>query len=328
MEKLFIKYFTDTIEEAEQQALLDWLGEDEENRRIFFEFKSIYESEKLFPKKETIDELWSNIEDEITIDNGTVKPAKRFYVKPWFKYVAVAVVVFFATSSVFMLHKHHAYSIIENAIGEVGISEDNNLTALTLIDGTSVKLKKGSIIKIEDDFNQKKREVSLNGEAFFEVAHNEKKPFVVKTENQDITVLGTSFNVKDYIGADLASISLVDGSVSIDSDNLDIILKPNQQVIMNKKDKTFTLYNVPKDLMQTFASRKYHFREKSLADILSDVEYLFSIKIEIRNSSLSEKKYTGSLSLNQDIETIIKTLNYKHDFSYEVDKSTQKIIIK
>lgn len=150
----------------------------------------------------------------------------------------------------------------------------------------------------------------------------------MKTENQNITVLGTSFNVKDFTGTDLTTISLVEGKVAIDSDNLDIILKPNQQVVMNKKDKTFTLYNISDEIISSFSSRKYHFKEKTLADIFSDVEYLFSVNIVIQNNNLLEKKYTGSLSLNQDVESIIKTLNYKHDFTYEIDWKTQKILIK
>ncbi|NDV70167.1 FecR family protein [Dysgonomonas sp. 25] len=327
MEKLIIKYLTGTIEDEELQTLLDWLEEDKENKKEFFDYKSIYEASRIFPDKKTVDDLWDKIEDEVSEEAAPARN-KRFYLKSLLKYAAVALVMVAATSVFFLMNDYKLSTIIENGIAEMGVQDDNNLTALTLTDGTTVKLKKGSVLKIDNDFNARKREVTLNGEAFFAVAHDEEKPFVVKTENQNITVLGTSFNVKDYVGADLTTVSLVEGSVAIDSDNLDIILKPNQQVIMNKRDKTFTLFNLSEEMMSSFASRKYHFKEKSLADILADIEYLFSIDIVVLNNDLSEKKYTGSLSLNQDVESIIKTLNYKHDFTYEIDWKTQKILIK
>ena len=115
-------------------------------------------------------------------------------------------------------------------------------TALKLVDGSLVWLNSGSSLKYPDRFSGSKREVFLNGEAYFEIASNAAKPFIVKTANLTVRATATKFNVSGYTSDFKSEVTLVDGKVFVDdlekdgSSNLVSELNPNQHLIFNNED--------------------------------------------------------------------------------------------
>jgi transmembrane sensor len=117
---------------------------------------------------------------------------------------------------------------------------------LLLEDGTEVWLNANSVLKYEKNFaDQAIREVYLEGEAFFDVTHDEKRPFIVRTSGLAIRVLGTTFNVRSYAEDHVVETTLVDGKVTIASGSEDrmepVTLLPNQQALFSKNSKTMAL---------------------------------------------------------------------------------------
>jgi len=112
-------------------------------------------------------------------------------------------------------------------------------THLTLPDGTVVWLNAGSRINYEKNFGATQRVVTLTGEAFFDVAPNASKPFVIHTARIDIRVLGTSFNVKSYPTDKTTETTLIHGSIEVSIHNRPsdkIVLKPNEKLVVNNED--------------------------------------------------------------------------------------------
>jgi ferric-dicitrate binding protein FerR (iron transport regulator) len=166
--------------------------------------------------------------------------------------------------------------------------------------------------------------VFLDGEAFFDVAHNAKKPFTVQTDKQKISVLGTVFNVMDYSTDDYAVTTLISGSVKVQPVNEAeapgkiYILKPNQQVFINKTLSEATLTNVKIDPDRTWVNKIYHFHDEPLIRIMQRLEKFYGVKIDFADEKLQNEKYTGTFPTNITIDEILKIINYEKQFTYTI----------
>jgi ferric-dicitrate binding protein FerR (iron transport regulator) len=156
----------------------------------------------------------------------------------WFQTAAAAAVVGVAAAAWFLIKPR-------SGVGGAGGSQQEVFTAvgsrthMTLPDGTKVWLNAGSRIHYEKSFGEQGREISLVGEAFFDVASNPKKPFIIHTAKLDIRVLGTSFNVKSYPSDKTTEATLVRGMIEVsilDRPADKIVLKPNEKLIVTNKD--------------------------------------------------------------------------------------------
>lgn len=162
--------------------------------------------------------------------------------------IAAAIIVLFIVGAGIILMRDHG-SIIElrqpvtfNASPTVSISNTSELPrTLSLNDGTSIRLQPKGTVTYPKEFSDAQREVQLQGEAFFDVAKDRKRPFIISTENVTVKVLGTSFNVKAYEKSDEVTVAVRTGKVSVFAKNPDyrrdagtnneIILTPNQEVV-------------------------------------------------------------------------------------------------
>jgi ferric-dicitrate binding protein FerR (iron transport regulator) len=132
-------------------------------------------------------------------------------------------------------------AMVPTLAGSEIFTGNGSRTHLTLPDGTLVWLNAGSRINYEKNFGAAQRIVNLTGEAFFDVAPNANKPFVIHTSSIDIRVLGTSFNVKSYPSDKTTEATLIRGSIEISIRNRPsdkIILKPNEKLVVNNEDSS------------------------------------------------------------------------------------------
>jgi transmembrane sensor len=128
----------------------------------------------------------------------------------------------------------------EKVISQIS-TRNGTRTNLLLPDGTKVKLNAGSSISYDSSFNKAIREVSLLGEAYFDVVKNKERPFIIHTSKINIKVLGTEFNVKSYPTDHTTEASLIRGSIEVtfrDKPNKKFILKPNQKIVVDNEQKT------------------------------------------------------------------------------------------
>ena len=163
-------------------------------------------------------------------------------------------------------------------------------------------------------------------EAFFKVAHNEKKPFIVSTDNLDVKVLGTTFDVSAYKESGQTSVSLLEGSVKVQMDDKDVILSP-KEVLYYDKEKTV----VEKLDNENNFSWRYGiltFEDESLFEILKKLELCFHVEIIIKNSKLNQKTFTGKFRQRDGIMDILKILQRVHPFKIERDELNNVIIIE
>lgn len=181
---------------------------------------------------------------------------------------------------------------------------------LILSDGTTVHLNSGSILVYPTEFGNKKREVYLDGEAYFEVTTNEKLPFIVQTLYRAVEVYGTQFNVSVDRKLQLFETTLVSGSVAIADKNKKEILTPNQYYSYSNIAQTEEIKEVNVDNYILWKDGKLQFEKEALYIAIRKLEKIYNIRIELSDNKYLNYNVSGLLNLKDSAnETVINILS-------------------
>jgi transmembrane sensor len=190
---------------------------------------------------------------------------------------------------------------------------------IKLPDGTLVWMNSSSTLRFPYNFNQQVREVYLTGEAYFEVAHEKKRKFIVHTAFADVQVHGTSFNVNAYDQGSFST-ALVEGSVSAVKDRQLIDLKPGEQVnaIQDRLTKQ------PFDAQELLSWRKglYYFHNRSLGDIARVMGRWFDVKVVFSTPDLAEQTFTGEINKSMPLKVVLSNLELSSGIRAQLKNGT------
>jgi ferric-dicitrate binding protein FerR (iron transport regulator) len=245
---------------------------------------------------------------------------------------------------VFLLlrNKDNKKVLAEAAQSEV-CTKNGSKSKLQLPDGTEVWLNAGSRITYGNDFNESDRQVTLEGEAFFDVAANANIPFVIHTNLVDITVLGTAFNVRAYANEKVAETALIRGSVEIklhSSPEKKIILKPAEKLIVRddsillaKPLPVMTLTQVhyldkqrDSTAVETlWLKNKLVFDEEPLEQVALKLERWYGVKVTIQDDQLKNIAYSGVFE-DEALQEVLYALQLTGNFHYSILK--KEVIIR
>jgi ferric-dicitrate binding protein FerR (iron transport regulator) len=248
----------------------------------------------------------------------------------------------------FFTQKPKAVSTAGQSISSVA-TKNGNRTKIVLPDGSQVWLNAGSSLDYNNsDFNRELREVSLNGEAYFDVTKNAEKPFIIHTKKMDIKVVGTAFNVRSYSNEKFAEASLIRGSIEVtlkDRKDVKVVLKPNEKIsvpneepdriaskngerIAVKKDHGLIPHLLVKDLKINpvnhiiaeiaWTENKLYFEDESLEDIGPMIERWFGKNVIIHNEALKKVRYTGNFE-NETMEEVLSYLKLSRPFNFKIE---------
>ena len=254
--------------------------------------------------------VWSRIEKEIQL---TKKPKTILHpmLLRWTSVAAILVFVYIAGTQIFGKEKTYTINAAEA-----------NISVITLSDGTKVWLNRGTDLAYTDDFGKEKREVSLTGEAYFEVAKDVNRPFIVKTGTLNVEVLGTQFNVKSYPKDHFITTTLVEGLVKVQTDAQTEILIPGQQLQFDKTRREIEKYDVDCNLYIAWKDRQAIFDQKLFKDILAEMEQNFNVTIHLEDQKLGNKKATGRYSLDEQPAKILEILSQSLSFDFRIQNDT------
>ncbi|MBN9383155.1 MAG: FecR family protein [Chitinophagaceae bacterium] len=224
-------------------------------------------------------------------------------------------------------------------------TSNGSRTHLTLPDGTIVWLNAGSRISYEKNFGVNLRSVSLIGEAFFDVAPNASKPFVIHTAHIDIRVLGTSFNVRSYPSDKTTEATLIRGSIEVSIRNRGsdkIVLKPNEKLIVNNEDsallaKELTAHHREKTdqslvvvgkptyektsgamIETSWVDNKLIFQDEEFGDLARQMERWYGVTIRFDGPGKEDLRFTGSFE-KETIQQALDALKLSGNFNYSIN---------
>lgn len=183
---------------------------------------------------------------------------------------------------------------------------------LVLEDGTKVWLNAGSRLAFPTKFEQKTRTVYLEGEAYFEVSHNEQRAFFVNMNELEVRVLGTRFNVTAYSSDEQIETVLLEGKVSINELGSlgflkqEILLKPNQRATYNRAEKTTKVINDPDaDVSIAWVNGWFSFSQQSLVDVLHKLERYYNVRFQFDSHFSSNELITGKLDMKDSLDDVL-----------------------
>jgi transmembrane sensor len=273
--------------------------------------------------------------------NSLLIPKRSFKKKLIFWSIAAAFIGAIAFS-VYLFNSDKNNKLFSNMILAKNMTEKENSSHLPLKikleEGSVITLQPGSAIRYPAHFLPGKREIYLDGEAYFEVSKNAKRPFFVYNNNIVAHVLGKSFNVKMNHESRQLEVSVRSGRVEVYEDksngkkNNGVILLPNQKVIYNQATRQFvpSLVDVPLPVADESAadqkpSENFVFEGTPLKTVISSLEKTYGIEIMVENENINRCLFTGDVS-RQDLYTRLDIICKSIQASYEVEET--KILIK
>ena len=253
------------------------------------------------------------------VAEASAKPQARKIRLGWLKYAAAVLLLMVGVG---YLSYKGGQNEIQASFGDIVIATpQGSRTQLMLPDGSKVWLNAGSSIAYSQGFGYNDRLVRLIGEGYFEVAHNEKLPLSVESENVRVTVLGTKFDFRDYPTDAEATVSLTEGSVSMCSSKnpgVDQLLEPGQRATVDKKSGQIHVerYEVANTIKWT--NGRLVFNGESLPDIVKTLERSYNVKIKIKDGDLMKLRFYGDfVRQEQTLVEILDALASTGKLSYE-----------
>jgi transmembrane sensor len=357
--EIFFKYLTDSCNKKELQDFINWVKNpvnENEVKNLIAQDWSEFDFDKytLGASNKSFENLLQQIgylnEDQSVINRqiltGPHKPAK---IRRTIYRIATSILLPITLgigSYILVNHIDKSDKLTYNSI----TAPNGSKTMLKLSDGSVIWLNSGSTLKYPSIFAKDHREVFLSGEGYFEVTKNKSKPFIVKTSDLDIKVLGTKFNLKSYPDEGTIETTLIEGSVSISKANIEndpkntILLNPNEKATYLKKEgriiqpgsdkQNQTEQILPDDAPEkekiilasvsnseqysAWKDEKLIFRNENFERICILMERWYNVKINIHSNELKTYHYTGTLE-NENIIEAIKAFQLTLPFRYEID---------
>lgn len=298
----------------EEEILEQHIKSDKLHRKDFIEFYRIYALIALLKSDRDRTEGKRKYKDFIKKRRNI----KNIGIGRFIRYVAIWLVILvpsaFAVSYFYNFTKE---SSLEKNIIYVPAGQR---ARLTLSDGTVVWLNACSTFIFPSTFSEHKREVSVIGEAFFDVMKDKKRPFILSTQNIKLKVLGTKFNVHSYPESGYIRTDLLSGAVKIyeqGEESKGVIMKPNEQVIIEQGELTMnTIRNTDYFLWKEGI---YSFDNENFIDIIKKLELYYDSKIIVKDSTRLNVKYTGKFRQRDGLEEILRVLQKVYPFKIQKD---------
>ncbi|HSF55564.1 MAG TPA: FecR domain-containing protein [Algoriphagus sp.] len=323
IDKILTKWLTNSASNEELQILKNWASQDEANLELMETLKMIW-------GEKTAEPILVNVEDRISEiwHRGVVKKPKGTQGrKPWMKYAAV---IFLLVSSAFGIFY---FSQVENKgldnqqvmVPSYVLKENKagQKTRIFLPDGSIAYLNSSSRIKYLSGFLGNERRVILEGEAFFEVAKDETKPFIVESRTVETVALGTAFNVNAFDDSKVIRVSLVEGEVKVNqmgNKGETVILNPGWELVVVPETRSFL--EIPFNLEEVIGWKegKLVFNQATLQEVSQRLERWYGVQIQIKGIVPENWKVT-TVYENQTLKNVLTDLQYSKKFAYEIEES-------
>ena len=282
-------------------------------------------------------------------NTAKILPIKKPVLHTW-RMVAAAAVIIIAFSVYLFTYSDNKISkqsfaefIPGNTIIQKNISQSKQVVVLS--DGSTITLNSHSTLHYPKIFSADKREIYLEGEAFFQVAKNPQKPFLVYYNNIVTKVLGTSFSINTNLKTGNVEVAVKTGRVQVyendklvkaDAGSKAVIITPNQKAIYKIENRTFetTLVEKPLPVSENEHNdnnplngkqQSFIYDQEKLLNVFNEIEARFKIDIVIENANLNNCVFTGDLS-GDDLFKMLTVISLTTNSSYEINGT--KILIK
>ncbi|MDR1671869.1 MAG: FecR family protein [Bacteroidales bacterium] len=322
IDALIVRHLQGEISDSEYERFTAWLHDSEDNRKMFFEMKELFDVRKrMLPSQKQQQES-----------------VRRMWTWHWLRYAAVFTVIFGASLVFYLNLKEKALTV---PVRQMVVHNTRGVYQLTLPDGSTVWLHGGTTLTYPDRFSDNLRQVELQGEAYFKVQADTLNPFVVETCQAQIRATGTEFNITAYPDDKTTTATLVKGVVDIQPRHLknSVTLKPSQQALIHPDDmevltkiqsgvKTtparkeatpVIVQQVDAELFTDWKDGVYRFKNEPFRNIVLRLEKMYGMDIRVENKDLEAASFSGAFAEDYSLKEIFEIINLSNPITYHVN---------
>ena len=296
------RYLAGESSHEETAEAESWISQSEENRQEFDKIRQTWQSLTMAGDLEKIDIEGSlkKVKSKLSF-----KPVKDLNSWKFYTRIAASILILLSIGLGIYFYSGKNTELI------TGMNENRELT---LQDGSKVYLNGNTRFLFPEKFTGNQRKVYLTGEAFFDVTPDKSKPFTILTDNSVITVLGTSFNVKEYENSEHSIITVKSGVVEIEKKSFlntgtnSLILEKGSQGFIPKSGNEITKQNVKNENYLAWRTKKIKFSASTLYEVKDILESVYLVNIVFNDPTIGNMKLTADFD-NDNIHTVIGVIN-------------------
>lgn len=311
---LLYRFFEGDVSVEEMKLVKEWAEASEENGKLLRRERKLFNAMILAGHVEPA-------------DRSTISYKKKnYFIREFLKIASAVLITVGITATLFSIGRDK--DDVNVAMQTITVPAGQRVN-LDLSDGTNVWLNAGTKMQYPISFMKDKREVILDGEAYFEVVHNAKSPFIVRTHAMDVEVLGTKFNVEAYSKRNIFEASLMQGRVKVKSPNnekMAVVLLPHYKTTLI--DRRLVVSKIDDYNVYRWKEGLYCFKNKPFARIMEDLEKYYDLKIQLDKKSIANVILTGKFRISDGLDYALRVLRKDVAFTYRRDKNNDVIYIK
>jgi len=322
VEDLLPGYLSGDLPENERTMIDEWRKESTENESVYLECYKAWEAIPLLNEMEKFNSF-----EALRKVNKRLHENKysewRIIIQRIAAILLLPVLIFsgYQTIQNLSLKKEQK----ENLVIQTVSSRQGMVSEFSLPDGTKVWLNSGSELQFPTHFPPNLREVKLKGEAFFEVAKNEKQPFRVNAKELNIDVLGTSFNVVSYSDETQSEVILIEGKVKLSADEGQITkeygtMHPGQRAVYKEEFQKVCTEEVNPEKYIAWLDGNLIFQDDSMEDVVKRLNRWFNIEIIIEDPEINEYIYKATFR-NENLRQVLNLLKISAPIDYRIIES-------
>lgn len=319
IDHIIARAFLGVADEMERKALESWLDASPQNQYIFHALQEEWHTNRNIKKSIGEDEIVDKIWNKAHV-GAKAKRRSRSSIFPFMMKVAAAIA--FVLGAYFLYNqktKEASPNVVQ--VAELIIKENisGQKSKLQLSDGTVVWLNAESSLIYKKPFDNSLREVELDGEAYFEVAKDAERPFVVSFDGTKVKVLGTSFNISSYDNEPSKVISLVEGSIEIVNGEASELLSPGWIAEIDNNTHSLKSYEGSVDDNTCWTDDILLFKQASYQEVFSKLEKWYGVKMIVSGTPKSDLAFNGAFE-SEYLENVLENLILDNNLTYNIDK--------
>jgi len=313
--ELILKYISGFASDDEKNHVLDWIDQNDENKKLYSQLKNYWVLEGL----KSLDDAKETTQTETTV----VK-------KRWNYYAGLRELYRIAAVLIIALSLFGAYMLFDNREKE----ENKQIMAtfeyivntgvkgiVNLPDGSKIWLNSSSSIKCPEKFNSDKREIELEGEGYFEVVSDKNWPMYVKTsKGYTVKVTGTSFNLSSYSNDNKLVVTLISGKISLlHKDNKkEIIMNPAEEIVIPDMQRPTLVKNANIEYNTAWKEGYLLFDDSPMDEVIKKMERWYGVKFTINDASILNYRFTANFK-SESITQVLEILRLSSNIRYKID---------
>lgn len=316
IDELLAKRLAGETTPQEEGLIESWLQESPDNSRYFDSLQRLW-SQAPTARAATLRPI--DTERALQKVKAQIPPAapiaRRISMYQWMPAAAAALAL--VVAAVFFFRNPSETQEVQIAAAATTLTD-------TLTDGSVVVLNRNSALRIAGNFNKKERRMRLEGEAYFEVAHDREKPFVIEVQQLEVKVVGTEFNVDNRSEPGRVKVSVTEGKVQLSAGAQSLLLVAGEQAVYESATGNITRVAQPNPNVLAYKNRLFDYEATPLGQVVRELSDVYGVDISLKNKALENCSLHGRYE-NLELDRVLDLI--ADAFSLTVEKKDGKVVL-